>query len=127
MIWLVILPILHETMDSCQYVWRLMSTCSLKLSCRGVGLQQARLHSTSKHFIWALQTLVEGSPASFAPVLCDVRDVARAHVLAAEMPSASGRYIVSAQKATAPPEIQRLLQVCGPMSSSGMWFVHAII
>jgi nucleoside-diphosphate-sugar epimerase len=40
--------------------------------------------------------MIEGRAApSGAPVVCDVRDVARAHVLAAESPGASGRYIVS--------------------------------
>lgn len=40
--------------------------------------------------IWA-----EGGAQSGGPVFADVRDVARAHVLAAEIDSASGRYIVA--------------------------------
>lgn len=44
-----------------------------------------------------MQTLLEANSAkeqmSF-PRLCDVRDVARAHILAAELDHAHGRYIV---------------------------------
>lgn len=43
-----------------------------------------------------VKAMVEGSkPASGSPIICDVRDVARAHVVAAENPEAKGRYIVS--------------------------------
>ena len=38
---------------------------------------------------------MEGKAQSGAPVFADVRDVARAHLLAAETPSAKGRYIVA--------------------------------
>jgi nucleoside-diphosphate-sugar epimerase len=48
--------------------------------------------------------------------LCDVRDVARAHVLAAETPGASGRYIVSHRcrlvGAAALQSVRRFLCVC---------------
>ncbi|KAK9915197.1 hypothetical protein WJX75_006019 [Coccomyxa subellipsoidea] len=54
------------------------------ISCRADG--------TSVGF---LKGIVEGKPVEGTPLICDVRDVANAHVLAAETPSASGRYIVS--------------------------------
>lgn len=41
---------------------------------------------------------------------CDVRDVARAHVLAAEVPTAQGRYIVSHHSITANREISDILK-----------------
>ena len=43
-----------------------------------------------------VKAMVEGSkPASGSPIICDVRDVARAHVVAAQNPEAKGMYIVS--------------------------------
>jgi nucleoside-diphosphate-sugar epimerase len=52
-----------------------------------------------------MRGLVEGRDGpSGAPIVCDVRDVARAHVLAAETPGASGRYIVS-HSAPLPPSL----------------------
>ena len=42
-----------------------------------------------------LQEFVEGKDVAIMNWLIDVRDVARAHVLAAELPSAKGRYITS--------------------------------
>ena len=41
-----------------------------------------------------VQELVEGREAAFTPRLVDVRDVAHAHILAAESSSAKGRYIL---------------------------------
>ena len=47
--------------------------------------------------------IVEGSKAaSGPPIICDVRDVARAHVLAAEIPNAKGRHFVSQPGAVLP-------------------------
>lgn len=59
-----------------------------------------------------LQGVLEGKGVSGSgTVFADVRDVARAHVLAAETPEAKGRYIVS-QAATTPPQlVARLFQV----------------
>ncbi|CAL8468857.1 g8398 [Coccomyxa elongata] len=54
----------------------------------------SRADGTSVGF---MKGIVEGKPVEGTPLICDVRDVARAHVLAAETPSASGRYIVSAR------------------------------
>jgi nucleoside-diphosphate-sugar epimerase len=45
---------------------------------------------------------VEGKALGGGPVFADVRDVARAHVLAAETPHASGRYIVANTHSTPP-------------------------
>lgn len=56
---------------------------------------------------------VEGTAHAGAPVFADVRDVARAHILAAETPSASGRYIVSNSHSTPGAHISAWLQV-GP-------------
>lgn len=50
------------------------------------------------------------SPQSGAPVFADVRDVARAHILAAETPGASGRYIVAASHTTPASTISAWLQ-----------------
>eukprot|EP00884_Botryococcus_braunii_P007145 jgi/Botrbrau1/16431/Bobra.0142s0030.1 len=49
-----------------------------------------------------MKGLLEGAPASGAPVICDVRDVARAHILAMEKASSSGRYIISNRAAVTP-------------------------
>jgi nucleoside-diphosphate-sugar epimerase len=46
----------------------------------------------------------EGAAMGGAPVFADVRDVAKAHILAAETAEASGRYIVAASQ-TAPPHL----------------------
>ena len=51
-----------------------------------------RLDGTSMGY---MKGWVEGTAQSGAPVFCDVRDVARAHILAAELPEAKGRYIVA--------------------------------
>jgi hypothetical protein len=59
------------------------------------------------------QGWLEGQAADFSPNYSDVRDVARAHVLAAEIPSASGRYIVSQRWNTTPNATSALLRVCG--------------
>ena len=49
-----------------------------------------------------IKGMVEGKAASGSPIICDVRDVARAHVVAAENPDAKGRYIVSQPGAVLP-------------------------
>ena len=59
------------------------------------------------------------SPQSGAPVFADVRDVARAHILAAETPGASGRYIVAASHTTPASTISAWLQVWGVGGDSG--------
>ena len=53
---------------------------------------------------------VEGHAQGGAPVFADVRDVARAHVLAAETPEANGRYIVAAAASTPPHLISAWLR-----------------
>ena len=42
-----------------------------------------------------MQSLLEGKTEELPARVCDVRDVARAHVRAIEEPSASGRHIIS--------------------------------
>ena len=58
-----------------------------------------------------LQAWLEGTAQNFAPVFADVRDVARAHILAAENPAASGRFIVANTHTTSPSTISAWLQV----------------
>ena len=64
-----------------------------------------------------MQGIAEGTPAQGTPLICDVRDVARAHVVAAETPSASGRYIVSHGAPLTATALAKALQVgvCGPV------------
>ncbi len=57
-----------------------------------------------------VQAWLEGT-AGGNPTHADVRDVARAHILAAENPAASGRYIVSQSQTCDPAEVGRWLQV----------------
>lgn len=61
------------------------------------------------------QAWVEGKAQAGAPVFADVRDVARAHILAAENPAACGRYIVAAATTTPASHISACLQAraCG--------------
>lgn len=54
---------------------------------------------------------MEGKAQSGAPVFADVRDVARAHILAADNPAASGRYIVANSHTTPAAHISAWLQV----------------
>ncbi len=58
-----------------------------------------------------MQGIVEGKPVDGTPLICDVRDVARAHVLSAETPSASGRYIVSARAPVTATYLSTILRV----------------
>ena len=60
------------------------------------------------------QGLIEGKAAEGTPNICDVRDVASAHVAAAERPSASGRYIVSQRAPITPSFVSQTLRVCSP-------------
>eukprot|EP00891_Asterochloris_glomerata_P006503 jgi/Astpho2/6503/Aster-06963 len=51
--------------------------------------------------IKSVKGLLEGTQDSLMPWVCDVRDIARAHIRAAEIPAAEGRHIVS-QGSTVP-------------------------
>ncbi|KAL3141742.1 hypothetical protein ABBQ32_004424 [Trebouxia sp. C0010 RCD-2024] len=51
-----------------------------------------RVDATS---ILDVKGIIEGTNDTLTPWVCDVRDIARAHILAAEIPSAKGRYLVS--------------------------------
>ena len=46
--------------------------------------------------------------------MIDVRDVARAHIRAAELPSAKGRYLISVEMTTTPREVSDLLSARFP-------------
>ena len=48
-----------------------------------------------------LQDLLEGTKDTIMPWVCDVRDIARGHIRAAEIPEAKGRHLVT-QGATVP-------------------------
>ena len=60
------------------------------------------------------QGIAEGTALQGMPLICDVRDVARAHVLAAEEPSASGRYIISHRAPLTATALSHALQVGSP-------------
>lgn len=64
---------------------------------------------TSGTSIGFFKAWLEGHPGG-SPVYTDVRDVARAHILAAEEPTASGRYIVSHTHYSNPRQISEWLQ-----------------
>lgn len=64
-----------------------------------------------------LQGLIEGKPAEGTPIICDVRDVAAAHVAAAERPAASGRYIVSQRAPITPSFVSEVLRVSRSLAS----------
>ncbi|PRW58359.1 diaminohydroxyphosphoribosylaminopyrimidine deaminase [Chlorella sorokiniana] len=70
-------------------------------------LISTRIDGTSMGY---MKAWVEGKAQSGAPVFADVRDVARAHILAAEAPAASGRYIVAASHTTPAAHISAALQ-----------------
>ena len=78
----------------------------------GPVLSAALPDPTSVGFLkaWLEGTASTGS-ITFAP---DVRDVARAHLLAATTPAAKGRYIVSETTSTSPGFIARTLQARFP-------------
>jgi nucleoside-diphosphate-sugar epimerase len=65
----------------------------------GPPLSRAARGSTS---VGWFKAWVEGGAHAGCATICDVRDVARAHILAAETPTANGRYIVAA--GPAPPQ-----------------------
>ncbi|CAL5221716.1 g3958 [Coccomyxa viridis] len=67
----------------------------------------SRADGTSVGF---LKGIAEGTPAQGTPLICDVRDVARAHVLAAENPRAAGRYIVSHRAPLTASALSKALQ-----------------
>lgn len=63
---------------------------------------------------FCIQNILEApadSPPTVTYTLCDVRDVAKAHVLAAETQSASGRYIVSNATRLDAHDITEILKV----------------
>jgi len=81
---------------------------------RGPATQHAcqSAHSKLGPVMW--QRWLEGSAGSSGTTYVDVRDVARAHVLAAEVPSARGRYILSHTHGASAAEIAKWLQEAFP-------------
>lgn len=58
-------------------------------------MQGTLCKKTSKSCTSLLQSVLEGKTDELPARVCDVRDVARAHIRAIEDPSASGRHIIS--------------------------------
>ncbi len=88
------------------------------LHCIGFSCRPAKVYSLDSAVLNVtisiasiMQGIAEGTPAQGTPLICDVRDVARAHVLAAETPSASGRYIVSHRAPLTATALSKALQV----------------
>ena len=61
-----------------------------------------------------VQDVLEGRGAPLMMWMVDVRDVARAHVRAAELPQAKGRYLCSVEMTTTPREVSQLLNARFP-------------
>ena len=57
-----------------------------------------------------MQGLIEGDEPSLFPWVCDLADVAKAHVLAAEVPTAKGRYLISQENEVPDQEIIDVLK-----------------
>lgn len=58
-------------------------------------MQGTLCEKTEKFCSDLLQSVLEGKTDELPARVCDVRDVARAHIRAIEDPSASGRHIIS--------------------------------
>lgn len=72
------------------------------------------MNTASDLLLLYFQAFLEATPGNVPGVsytLCDVRDIAKAHVLAAETASASGRYIVSDAKRMDAHDITEILKV----------------
>ncbi len=68
------------------------------------------------------QGLIEGKAAEGTPIICDVRDVAAAHVAAAETPAASGRYIVSQRAPITPRVVSEVYRVRHQAAVVQSWY-----
>ena len=67
-----------------------------------------------------LQDMLEGKPMPAAALrYVDVRDVAAAHVAAAEVPQANGRYLLGYHSTVPPKDISDALQVGASLPSAG--------
>ncbi len=64
---------------------------------------------TDAILVIGLQDVLEGRGAPLMMWIVDVRDVARAHVRAAELPHAKGRYLTSVEMTTTPREVSDIL------------------
>ena len=75
-------------------LWLRCTVCYSKatLSSSWVDTFHSRSVELQRPLAAALQGLIEGTNKEVTPWVCDVRDIARAHVLAAEVPTAKGRY-----------------------------------
>jgi nucleoside-diphosphate-sugar epimerase len=98
--------------------WRLAKAAGLSLSvvCPNFVLGPPLLAGSAGTSIGYVRGLIEGTTApGGAPIICDVRDVARAHVLAAEAPGAGGqRYIVSHAAPMPPAMVEAVLREALP-------------
>lgn len=93
--------------------WRMAGATGLDLVviCPNFVLGPPLLRGAGGTSVGWARGLVEGEAApEGTPIVCDVRDVARAHVLAAEVAGASGRYIVSHPGPLAPGTVEAVLR-----------------
>ena len=91
--------------------WRVAAGAGLDLVtvCPNFVLGPALSRAACGTSVGYAKGMIEGGTISGAPTICDVRDVARAHVLAAITPAASGRYIVSQPGGALPGEVAAAL------------------
>ena len=93
--------------------WRVAKAAGLDLVCicPNFVLGPPLLPHAGGTSVGFARGLIEGTAApSGTPIICDVRDVARAHVLAAETPAASGRYIISHAGPLPPSLVEEILR-----------------
>lgn len=66
--------------------------------------------ATGSTSIGFMKGILEGNAPSGSFVFVDVRDVARAHILAIEIPAAKGRYIISQPRSTQAQQVAAVFQ-----------------
>jgi nucleoside-diphosphate-sugar epimerase len=84
--------------------WKLAESLGLDLRviCPNFVLGPVLSRESRGTSLGYMKAMVEGGPVAGTPIICDVRDVALAHVRAATIDAASGRYIVSHAGAVTP-------------------------
>ncbi|KAA6423169.1 MAG: diaminohydroxyphosphoribosylaminopyrimidine deaminase [Trebouxia sp. A1-2] len=71
-------------------------------------------HDTKGLSVGFMKACLESDTIAGTPVIVDVRDVAKAHILAATLPQAEGRYIISNRKPITPRLVSDVLQARFP-------------
>ena len=121
-------PLLSTRVDGTSFGYMKVRTCggAGEGSGRRPRLHRAEHNPASLRTRARVQAWVEGKAQSGAPVFADVRDVARAHVLAAETPAAKGRYIVANSHTLPASQISAWLKVSAPACPSARpWLLCA--